>query len=287
MNHSVKITILADNKAEKNLDPEHGFSAWIEASGICILFDTGQGTALAGNALKLGIDLDGTDHLVLSHGHYDHGGGIVQVLRQAPESKVHLHPGAVIPRFVLDRQGRARAVGLSRDTVRFLAGLPENRIHWTTGKELLSPDIGLTGSIPRLNPHEDTGGPFFTDQKGNSRDFLPDDQAIWIEAPEGLAVITGCAHSGIINTLNHVMAITGKTKIWTVVGGFHLMNASHSRMEETLNQLRKISPDIIAPCHCTGEKALELIREEFNPGFMPCHAGTVISLPRTGEPGQA
>lgn len=284
MNDSVKITILADNKAETNLDPEHGFSAWIEASGICILFDTGQGGSLAGNALKLGIDLAGTDHLVLSHGHYDHGGGIVQVLKQAPESKIHLHPGAVVRRFALDRHGRSRDVGLPRDAVSFLAGLPKKRIHWTTGKELIGHDIGLTGPIPRQNPHEDTGGLFFTDQKGNSRDLLPDDQALWIETPGGLAVIAGCAHSGIINTLDHVMAITRKTKIWAVVGGFHLMNASHSRMEETLNQLRKISPDIFAPCHCTGEKALELIREEFNPGFMPCHAGTVISHQQPGEP---
>jgi 7,8-dihydropterin-6-yl-methyl-4-(beta-D-ribofuranosyl)aminobenzene 5'-phosphate synthase len=278
MTSKLGITIVADNKAQNGLDPEHGFSAWIEAFDSLILLDTGQGLSLAGNAHKLGISLDETRHLVLSHGHYDHGGGIAGVMKMADQAVIHLHPGSVIPRYSLNNSEKPRSIGLPRNVIRFLGGLPAERTHWVSGPQYILQGVGLTGRIPRKTSFEDTGGRFFTDIQGASKDLLPDDQALWIDTPRGLVVCVGCAHAGIINTLNYIQEITKKTRIRAVIGGFHLINASRSRLEETVRELEKFSPELIAPCHCTGDEASALIKETFKTAFIPCAAGTTISL---------
>ncbi|MFP4326223.1 MAG: MBL fold metallo-hydrolase [Desulfonatronovibrio sp.] len=281
MNKAVKITIVVDNKAGSGLDSEHGFAAWIEAFGRRILFDTGQGHVLAGNAARLGIPLDKTDHVVLSHGHYDHGGGIVQVMEQSVSAIIHLHPHALIDRYSLDTNFQSRPVGLSEETVSFLDSLPPERVHWITHSEYIAPGIGLTGPIPRTDSDEDVGGPFYTDLKGSSKDIIEDDQALWIDTDQGLVVCSGCAHSGIINTLNCIKNITGKTRIRCVVGGFHLMGAGISRVQKTVNELENISPELIAPCHCTGDEACVLMKKRLGNRFVDCMAGTEIVLPLT------
>lgn len=275
---SIRISILVNNNAEKGLDLEHGFSAWIEASHTKILFDTGQGPSLVGNALKLGVFLDQAEHLVLSHGHYDHGGGISYVLNQAGSAIIHLHPEAVISRYSVDKKGQSRAIGLPSDIIQFLADLPEKRINWVNGPEIIAPGLGLTGPIPRKNYYEDVGGPFYIDPQGKTKDNLPDDQALWIATSNGLVVCAGCAHSGIINTLKYIQNITENTKIRAIIGGFHLLHADNARLTETMNDLEKFSLDIIAPCHCTGDKAASLIRQRFQKSFVSCAAGTVITF---------
>ncbi|MFO7727013.1 MAG: MBL fold metallo-hydrolase [Desulfonatronovibrio sp.] len=279
MDRKVKITIVVDNKAGRDLDSEHGFAAWIEASGKRILFDTGQGQALAGNAARLDIPLDKADHLVLSHGHYDHGGGIVQVMEQSGSAIIHLHPDALIKRYSLDAKRKSRPVGLSEETIGFLESLPSERVHWIKQSEYILPGIGLTGPIPRTDSDEDVGGLFYTDQQGNSKDLINDDQALWIDTDKGLVVCTGCAHSGIINTLNYIKKITGKTEIRAVAGGFHLMGAKRARVEKTVDELENISPEVIAPCHCTGDEARGFIKERLGDRFVACRAGAEIVLP--------
>jgi 7,8-dihydropterin-6-yl-methyl-4-(beta-D-ribofuranosyl)aminobenzene 5'-phosphate synthase len=275
---SIKISILVDNNAGEGLGQEHGFSAWIETSNSKILFDTGQGPTLAANALKLGVSLNQAEHLVLSHGHYDHGGGIPHVLNQAGSARIHLHPEALISRYSVYKKGQSRAIGLPRDIIQFLADLPENRINWVNGPEIIAPGVGLTGPIPRKNYYEDTGGPFYIDPQGKTKDNLPDDQALWIDTSMGLIVCAGCAHSGIINSLQHIQSITENAKIRAVIGGFHLLHADNTRLTETMNELEKLSLDIIAPCHCTGDKAASLIRQRFQKSFVSCAAGKVFNF---------
>lgn len=258
--------------------PEHGFSAWIQAFGINILFDTGQGAALPGNARKLGIPVDEARHLVLSHGHYDHGGGIAWAMKQADSAIIHLHPGAVIPRYSIESPGKHRAIGLPAKAIRFLNTVPEHRISWTSRAVKIGPGIGVTGPIPRINSYEMPGNAFYTDPAGKSKDMILDDQALWIKTDQGLVVCSGCAHSGIINTIEHIMNISGQTRIRAVAGGFHLINADRSRIKKTITALEKLSPELIAQCHCTGETACRLIRDAFKSNYHSCKAGSTILL---------
>ena len=112
----VSITILVDNHAGDGLTGEHGLSMWIRIPGKTILFDTGQGSVFEKNARALGVDLGETDALVLSHGHYDHTGGIPAALREAPEADVYCHPGVFRPRYAI-RNGTAKAIQMPRESM--------------------------------------------------------------------------------------------------------------------------------------------------------------------------
>jgi 7,8-dihydropterin-6-yl-methyl-4-(beta-D-ribofuranosyl)aminobenzene 5'-phosphate synthase len=196
----IAITILVDNQAGPGLTTEHGFSLWIEADGRHILFDTGQGPALPVNARALGVDLRQTDMVVLSHGHYDHTGGIPHVLHVAPNAHVYCHPGVVQPRYSL-RNGSPKPAHMPSESMAALDRLPEKNLHWTSEAVMLSENIGLTGPIPRQTTFEDTGGAFFLDPEARHADPIEDDLALWIKTDEGLVVCVGCCHAGIINTL--------------------------------------------------------------------------------------
>jgi 7,8-dihydropterin-6-yl-methyl-4-(beta-D-ribofuranosyl)aminobenzene 5'-phosphate synthase len=252
----IDITILVDNQAGPGLTTEHGFSLWIEADGRHILFDTGQGPALPLNARTLGVDLRKTDVLVLSHGHYDHTGGIPHVLHVAPNAHVYCHPGVVQPRYSL-RNGSPKPAHMPSESMAALDRLPEKNLHWTSETIMLSEKIGLTGPIPRQTTFEDTGGAFFLDPEARHVDPIEDDLALWIKTDEGLVVCVGCCHAGIINTLTHVRRLSGVDRIRAVIGGLHLLNADDQRLNQTLAAMKTMPVETVIPCHCTGNRALD------------------------------
>lgn len=255
MQPETRITILVDNQAEAGLIAQHGFALWIESADRRILFDTGQDLACEENGGTLGIDLAAADALVLSHGHYDHTGGISRCLNLARKAELYCHPGAVLPRYSV-RNNSARTLQMPSESMRAIDTLPAERVHWVQQSLLLTETIGLTGPIPRKTDFEDTGGPFFLDPKGRRPDPLDDDLALWIRTDRGLIVCVGCAHSGLVNTLNQVQRLNKGIRIRAVIGGFHLQNAGGRRLERTVSALRQFAPDCLIPCHCTGEEAM-------------------------------
>ena len=257
---AVDITILVDNEAGPGLDAEHGLALWIETNGQSILFDTGQGTALPINTQRLGIDLGKTDRIVLSHGHYDHTGGLPHVLGSSPGAEVYCHPGVVRPRYSR-RDGSTKPVQMPPPTMAALDHIPEHNLHWASEAVRLSDSVGLTGPIPRRTRYEDTGGAFFRDRVAQSPDAIEDELALWIRTDVGLIVCVGCCHAGLVNTLNHACRQSGAARIRAVIGGLHLLNANRERLEKTLTALATFSIDSIIPCHCTGDKAIEAFED--------------------------
>jgi 7,8-dihydropterin-6-yl-methyl-4-(beta-D-ribofuranosyl)aminobenzene 5'-phosphate synthase len=275
----VRVTLLVDDDAPAPLRAEHGLSLWVEAGGRRILFDTGQGRALERNARLLGVPLGATDDVVLSHGHYDHAGGLAALPGIAPGARVVLRPGAAAERFSVPAAKPPRAIGMPRAARDALRRLPAGAVVEVRGPLRLADGIFVTGPIPRLSGFEDAGGPFFLDPEGRRKDKVEDDQAMWIDTPAGLIVCVGCCHAGVINTLTHVRKAGGGRKIRAVIGGFHLRGADSRRLGRTVDALRALAPALLVPCHCTGEEAVRAMRDARIADITPGAAGTRFVFP--------
>jgi 7,8-dihydropterin-6-yl-methyl-4-(beta-D-ribofuranosyl)aminobenzene 5'-phosphate synthase len=269
---SVKITILVDNRAGDCLVPEHGLSLWIDAGDCKVLFDTGQGSALPLNAASLQVDLRKTDAMVLSHGHFDHTGGVAHVLKTAGPIDTYCHPGVVLPRYSI-RDLAPRQIQMPGSCMIAIDALSQQRLHWVQEPMRISERVGVTGPILRETAFEDTGGPFFLDPGGRRADAMDDDLALWIQTDPGLVVCVGCSHAGVVNTLNYILRLNPGSKIRAVVGGMHLLNASHDRIEQTIAALRALGPELLVPCHCTGDEPVDRMLAAFGNHALWGHAG--------------
>lgn len=268
----IRITILVDNQAGNGLSAEHGFSLWIESAGRRILFDTGQGGVLKSNSRALGIDLGATDVLALSHGHYDHTGGVAQVLSLGRDIDVYCHPGVVLPRYSV-RKKAPKPIQMPSESMTAIDQLPWKHLHWVRKPVMLSERIGITGYIPRETDFEDTGGPFYLDPEGRRADSIDDDLALWLCTDDGVIVCVGCAHAGLANTLNCIRRLNPGLRVRAVIGGFHLVNAEQERLKQTAAALERLNVDLVVPCHCTGQPAVALLRKELGERVTPGAAG--------------
>jgi len=277
---TLELKVLVDNYAcmgsGRGIWAEHGLSYWLETEGERVLFDTGaSGTVLLHNAPRMGVDLATADAIVLSHGHLDHVGGLESVLPLATEAALFMHPAVPRPKFT----GKAGHVHRSDSAFVLEKRFEDGRrvIRSNEALEIL-PGIWMTGEIPRKHAIEDTGGPFCIDAEATQPDPIPDDQSLFLPTPEGTLVILGCAHAGIINTLDYVRKLTGNAPLRCVVGGTHLENASEERMEWTIAALKRLRVPEIHPCHCTGMKNAVSLSEAVGGASCPAYAGFKISL---------
>ncbi len=274
----VKITTLSDNTAGPAVMAEWGLSVLVEADGQRILFDTGAGQAAVPNADLMGIDLASVDRIVISHGHYDHTGGLYDVLKRTGRREVIAHPAVW-----------GRKYGSLDETPASYIGIPFARealeatgadFHYSEKPVKLSPRITTTGEIPMVTDYE-TIEPYLRVKEGDAlqQDTLPDDLAMVIDADFGLVVILGCAHRGIVNTLMHVKKITGKGNIYAVIGGTHLVHASPERLERTAAALVEMGVQYLGVSHCTGFAAGAYLAQFFGDRFFQNSAGTRLTLP--------
>jgi len=265
-----------ENTAKQSLIGEHGLAFWIETQAGNVLLDTGQGRAIGHNAHKLGIDLSQVNVIVLSHGHYDHTGGL-DAAATAEQADIYIHPAALEPKFTRQPMGQARYIGMPDSSRRILDQAQRRVIHTDKPTEILR-GIHVTGPIPRATDFEDTGGEFFLDESCSIRDELIDEQAVFFDTSDGTVVLLGCAHSGAINTLMYVQQLTGQRPILAVIGGMHLLSAGQHRMDATVEALGRVDVKKIGLAHCTGFAAMARLHNEFPDRCFHCTAGTQMEF---------
>ena len=259
----MRVTIIIENTTiREDLAAEHGLSMLVETDNGTVLFDAGQTEAAAENLRILGCNDKAPDAVVISHGHYDHTGGLPAVLKIFEALPVHLHPDAFQPRWSIRPGTDPRQIGIpwNRSELEPIARLHESR---EPGEVV--PGVFTTGEVPRMTDFEDVGGPFFLDESGTSPDPLHDDMSLIVEKKDGLVILLGCAHSGVVNILEHVSTMFPGKPVQVVAGGMHLVAASSERISRTEEYLDQQNIKLIMPGHCTGDEAISRLTARFAP----------------------
>lgn len=271
---------------------EHGLSCLVTvhsgAETHRVLMDTGVSSAcLFHNAALLNADLGAIEGIVLSHGHFDHFGGLIDLLKRGNRKMpVTLHPDAfLVRRMNIPMIGRPTGMPTLEETALTEAGAVVQK---SKTPLLLASDLLLTtGEVERFTPFE-KGLPWAEANINGSWTIDPfhDDQGLIIKVRDkGLVVLSGCAHAGIINTVRHACTITHTEKVHAVLGGFHLTGPLFdSIIPPTVEAMKKIAPDYIIPLHCTGWKAITRFAEEMPGQFILNTVGTTYAFtgPGTG-----
>ncbi|HEY5976129.1 MAG TPA: MBL fold metallo-hydrolase [Geobacteraceae bacterium] len=274
-----RITILCENSVGPMTGTlgEHGFAALIEPSaGEPVLFDTGQGLSLLHNARRMNKDLSLVKKVIISHGHYDHTGGLLQLLHRCGPKEVYGHPDIFTPRHRVKDTGECYPIGIPHErTALEAAGAtfdlsPEFRE--------IAPGLSLTGQVPRVTSFETGDQGLYCDCTGQELDTTPDDQSLIIETHKGLVIVLGCCHAGLVNTLEHIAYLTGRRDIHAVIGGTHLGFCGQEQIDLTISALKKLGLSKIAAAHCTGFAAAVRLSREMPHAFQLAMVGYTVEI---------
>lgn len=274
-----RITILVDNdvQPDRGLFAEHGFAALIERDDARILFDTGKGNALIPNAETLGVNLTGLTHLVLSHGHYDHTGGVEQIVARNPSIRVIAHPRVFGAHFALNEdEDRPHDIGIPAQRASYESH--GARFELTSAFTEIVPGVWFTGYVPRRVGNMSDGRLLTRSESGFITDALEDDASLILATPSGPVLMLGCAHAGVRNILELIREKPATPRLHAVIGGTHLGFCGADETAVVLDALEDFDVQVIAACHCTGKTAQERIRERFPDRAHEACAGTVFEF---------
>jgi 7,8-dihydropterin-6-yl-methyl-4-(beta-D-ribofuranosyl)aminobenzene 5'-phosphate synthase len=276
----LRITTLSENTAgRRGLLGEWGLSVLLETGESNILFDCGQTISTVHNADALNIDLTKVNRIVLSHGHYDHTGGLHDVLKRiGREVEIIAHPDIWQDKFARRKGEADRYIGIPcerRDLERLGA-----QFNLDAHPVQVAENMITTGEIPMITTFEEVDSTLWIKEDLIWKsDPVKDDLALVYKTGAGLVVISGCAHRGIINTLYHAQQITGVKQIYMVIGGSHLSGVSEERLWQTIATLKEIDIQRIGLCHCTDLPVAGILAGEFGERFFFNKAGSTIEIP--------
>jgi len=281
---SLKLTILVEDQRNPNipaLKGKHGLCVYAEAKvkneSFAFLIDTGPSPEiLRRNTEVLKIDLSKIKGVFLTHGHYDHTGGLLEVLKHIDKNvPIVAHPLIFEPKFSFKPVLTYIGIPLSLMEIR-KSGVP---LLLSRNPVQLMENISTTGEIERITSYEKTEGLWAVSRERFIPDVLLDDQSLIFKIEgKGLVIVSGCAHSGIVNTVIHSRKLMKVEKIHAVIGGFHLKDADEEKIQWTINDLAGFNPEIICPCHCTGKKATAMFKDAFGDNCLTVKTGDVIEL---------
>ncbi len=261
----MKVLILADNKIvdlrPQGLRAEWGFSALMDD----VLFDTGQSSVAFQNLMLL--KQSKPKKLVLSHGHYDHTGGIMEFVR-AFDLKIYAHPDAFLPRFY---KGEYVGMPFRKEQIGCYAEIIEHKEPVDVSKSIVA-----LGEIPREYEQHLLSESYILRDGKKEEDAIRDDQSLVVKTDGGLLLILGCCHSGLRNTIEYAEEVLGD-EVRFIVGGTHMIALSREKLLEIVKWLES-KIELIAPSHCTGIENEFVLKEKLGEKYRLIGSGTVLEF---------
>jgi len=277
---ALKITTLIENNPDDKgeLFFEHGLSLYIETNGINILFDAGQSDKFIENAKSLGKNLNELDYCILSHGHYDHTGGLEKLSQEVCNFPLLLVGVEFFkPKYKVVESNDYVFNGNSFDE-EFLSREQINIKKVSEGITYLAENIMVFHDFTKVTDYEKRNSRFFLKEKDA---YVPDDFrdeiALGIITKKGLVIIVGCSHVGIVNILKTISERVN-LPIYAVIGGTHLVEADESRIQKTMDAFKEMNIQLIAVSHCTGDKGIQQISREMKQQFFYNNTGSIIEI---------
>ena len=263
----MKITILANNTAKEGYSEEHGLSIYIKTLNHNILFDVGYTDVFLKNAKKIGIDLNDVKYIILSHGHYDHTGGLRYLHNIDSLKTIYLHKDAFIPKYKKESVDKYNGIPYAEDELKLLSKFYKKTSGFTkieTGIYTLS-DIKNNSMDPRYTVN-------------NRIDDFHDEQILIIEEQDGLTLFMGCSHFGVVNGVKAVMNRFQGKPIKNLVAGMHLGSKTKDEIQDIAKSFDELGVHQIIPLHCTGELAIKLFKTYFMDRCILVKAGDQLDI---------
>jgi 7,8-dihydropterin-6-yl-methyl-4-(beta-D-ribofuranosyl)aminobenzene 5'-phosphate synthase len=272
-----RIYILSDNtSARQGFGSEHGLSIWIRMDqDSSWLWDTGQSSLFLDSAEKLGLDLENLKGVALSHGHYDHTGGLSALLNEIDfHGPIYADSDFSVDRFKIQKGSAPKSIGLNKDKLSW----PLPGFVGVSGSLELTPGLTMISKIERRPGLHQSARDFYFDAEKRLPDVVEDDACLVLSSNPGPVVILGCCHSGLANTLYQVRDILGIHRVFAVIGGMHLVDAPESSLHQAVRVLTEFSVEQIYPCHCTGKPSVDFLKEQLPGKVFDIGTGSVMEF---------